>query len=353
MDIANCHYKYFIICGLTICSVFSCKSPQSKTLPLKTAVPSIAFLSPDLAKEQITRDTVEHFFDYVNVLDMSIQLKQNFPDSVERKVVLEQYKTSLEYSILPFSDTEKDFIETAFKNIYTQSAFDISKLMDIPVSLLKVSGMHYGDGAYYTREGTIVIPQSELKFPDQSDFEEVMIHELFHIYSRYHPEKRKALYELIGFQDIGDIRFLKMNTALRERILLNPDGVDYAYAIKLEDKGESFLAIPLIRSTKLSFDSEQPDFFNYLQFELYKIQPPLSRLIKVESTNTGESLIQFNEYPSFAEQIGDNTDYIIHPDEVLADNFVLLLKGESAWTNLSPRGQEILKGMRAILFDAQ
>ena len=31
--------------------------------------------------------------------------------------------------------------------------------------------------------------------------------------------------------------------------------------------------------------------------------------------------------PDFAEQIGRNTKYIIHPEEVLADNFVFLLNG--------------------------
>ncbi len=31
--------------------------------------------------------------------------------------------------------------------------------------------------------------------------------------------------------------------------------------------------------------------------------------------------------PGFHEQIGSNTKYIIHPEEVLADNFVFLIDG--------------------------
>ena len=31
--------------------------------------------------------------------------------------------------------------------------------------------------------------------------------------------------------------------------------------------------------------------------------------------------------PGYAAQIGDNTKYIIHPEEILADNFVFLLDG--------------------------
>lgn len=30
----------------------------------------------------------------------------------------------------------------------------------------------------------------------------------------------------------------------------------------------------------------------------------------------------------FLEQVGENTNYLIHPDEILADNFVLLVTGK-------------------------
>ena len=39
----------------------------------------------------------------------------------------------------------------------------------------------------------------------------------------------------------------------------------------------------------------------------------------------GPVLIDPSSSKSFAEQIGANTKYIIHPDEILADNFVHLV----------------------------
>ena len=38
-------------------------------------------------------------------------------------------------------------------------------------------------------------------------------------------------------------------------------------------------------------------------------------------------LLDPDDVPGYHEQIGRNTRYIIHPEEILADNFVFLLDG--------------------------
>ncbi|MFT5166761.1 MAG: hypothetical protein ACI8P3_001993 [Saprospiraceae bacterium] len=329
---------------------YSCKSAPEQQSGI-SGIEGFDFLDSTQAAERIATDQKELFFNYINVLDMSIQLKASFPDSTDREIVLAEYKNSLQTTVMGFSKVDLDFIKKALTNIFATSAFDLKKIINKPIALIKVSGIHYGEGTYYTRENCIIIPANELQNPISSDFEKVIKHELFHIYSRYHPEKRKALYELIGYKSIGDIRHLQMNQRLRSRILLNPDGINYAYAINLQKESKAFQAIPLIIANKEQFDTNQTAFFNYLQFDLYKIQPPFSRLIKVESTIEGESIIHYKEQPEFWTQIGDNTDYIIHPDEVLADNFVLLLNGEASWEELSPRGQELLMAMKRIIFE--
>jgi hypothetical protein len=340
----------FLISFLFYISFYSCKSAPDQQSGILN-IEEFKLLDSTQATERIIKDEKEFFFDNINVLDMSLQLQRPFEDSFKRETVLEQYKKSLQKSVKSFSKTEEDFIKKALQNVFKETDFDLKKVVNKPISLIKVSGKHYGDGVYYTRENCIIIPANELEKPNFIDFQEVMVHELFHIYSRYHPKKQKALYELIGFKSIGNIRNLQMNPRLKSRILLNPDGVNYAYAINLNKESKAFQAIPLIISNKEKFDSSQTVFFNYLQFDLYKIQPPFSRLIKVESTIEGKSIIHYNDQSDFWSQIGANTDYIIHPDEVLADNFVLLLKGEKSWKELSPRGQDILKSMKSIIFE--
>jgi hypothetical protein len=55
-------------------------------------------------------------------------------------------------------------------------------------------------------------------------------------------------------------------------------------------------------------------------------------------------LYSFKELSGFIEQVGKNTNYIIHPEEILADNFKLLIKGDS--NVLSP---EIIERLREAL----
>ena len=51
--------------------------------------------------------------------------------------------------------------------------------------------------------------------------------------------------------------------------------------------------------------------------------------------------------PGFAEQVGTNTDYIIHPEEILADNFVFLINGR-----VDLPSQRVVQEMGRILQEA-
>ena len=46
----------------------------------------------------------------------------------------------------------------------------------------------------------------------------------------------------------------------------------------------------------------------------------------------------------FLEQVGRNTQYLIHPDEILADNFALLVMGEQ-----NVQSPEILQKVKTVL----
>jgi hypothetical protein len=46
----------------------------------------------------------------------------------------------------------------------------------------------------------------------------------------------------------------------------------------------------------------------------------------------------------FMEQVGRNTQYIIHPEEILADNFAMLVLGEP-----NVPSPEVLQKMREVL----
>jgi len=334
-------------------NLLSCKSKQTLSSVALSPTQSIVFLDSLQATTAITRDDMENFFGDIGILDMSIQMKKDFSKETDRNVVLTAYKQYLKEDVLSFTADEKVLLEKIFNRVLTNSNKVSTTIFGKEIRLIKTHAKHYGESVYYTRENIIVIPKHVLAEKNESAIYGTMLHELFHIYSRYHPKERAELYGLIGFKDIGPVSNLQIDQALKHRILLNPDGVDFSYAIKL-DIGEDkpILAIPIILANTTAFKKGQPEFFSYLDFGLFKISPPYSKLIKVHSDNDGNTLLKPEQLGDFYKQIKDNTNYIIHPDEVMADNFMFLItaqeKPESV-KRFSEEGQQLLKDVERIL----
>jgi hypothetical protein len=53
-------------------------------------------------------------------------------------------------------------------------------------------------------------------------------------------------------------------------------------------------------------------------------------------------LLAISEISGFSEQVGRNTGYIIHPEEILADNFSLMVTGRSV------ESPEVLRKLREV-----
>lgn len=345
--------KKIIFLSITILTILSCKTKQNIASVALSPTQNIVFLDSLQATTAITQDDMENFFDDIGILDMSIQMKQGYPKGTDRAEVLTAYKQFLKEDVVSFTADEKVFLEKIFKRVLENSNKVSTKIFGKEIRLVKTHAKHYGASVYYTRENIIVIPKHVLAEKNEEAVYGTMLHELFHIYSRYHPKKRAALYGLIGFKDIGPVRNLQIDKALKDRILLNPDGVDFSYAIKLDiGEDQPILAIPIILANTDKFNSTQPDFFSYLDFGLFKISPPYSKLIKVHSNTDGSTLLKQEQLADFFKQIKDNTNYIIHPDEIMADNFMFLIYAQedpSSVDRFSESGQQLIKDIEAVL----
>jgi hypothetical protein len=160
-----------------------------------------------------------------------------------------------------------------------------------------------------------------------------MAHELFHILSRRNPALREKLYELIGFRKCGEVEF---PSDLKSRKITNPDAPRNDHAIQLRVGGEDVRAVPILFSNAAKYDVNRGgEFFNYLQLSFLQV-PKMSSAQRM--------LAAPEEVSGFFEQVGRNTKYIIHPEEILAENFALLIIDEHDLP--SP---EILQKMRLIL----
>ncbi|NUO00792.1 MAG: hypothetical protein HUU01_09260 [Saprospiraceae bacterium] len=321
--------------------VASCQSPVVEEMH---AGCELLFLDSLQAAKEIVKDDAEHFFEAISMLDMKIQLKFIAQRQHQRETLLQEYRFYLQDDVRAFTEPEQVLLREVLGEAFRLCLNLSPALLPDTLRLIKTPGKHYGASVFYTRERSIIIPQSDLLEPDRSELLRVMLHELFHIYSRYHPKQRQDLYELIGFRPLpGGRAALRFPANLEELLLTNPDGINVAYAIRLPHPTRSEIqAIPLIRSRYPAFNPAIREFFPYLQFDLYPIRQKSDGTFVVLSRSDGSSTLSEEEKQGFYEQIGDNTDYIIHPDEILADNFALLaMEGV--------RGDVLLKGMRRVL----
>ena len=67
------------------------------------------------------------------------------------------------------------------------------------------------------------------------------------------------------------------------------------------------------------------EFFQQMQFRLLVLDEKEGRFQPGESPR----LLEPSQAPDYLEQIGRNTGYVIHPEEILAENFVQLVNGRA------------------------
>lgn len=343
---------FFIILTL----ILGCKPKQSFTeINPETSFP-FEFLDSTNAATAIISDSTDHYFEKATTLDMSIQMKRPMNGLEERDQVLEYYKAFLQDEVLDFSDTEK----TALKNVLIR-AMNLcnslsANLVPTPVKLIKTKGNHYGQGSFYTRERCIIIPESDLRNFDEDRMLTVMLHELSHIITRYRPKLRDELYKTIGFEKIiQNESELNIPEPLKIKLLGNPDGLSTQHAIRLvKPNGQLIWALPLVYSEYPNYTPEVPFFFGYLRFQLFELVAREDGTFTLALKNDGRSTLNLQEFPAFFEKITDNTDYIIHPDEIIADNFYLMLLSTNemagfSMDKFSENGQKLIKKIKATI----
>jgi hypothetical protein len=341
-------FSAFFLLGTLACNA------QQATLELHVGKGKVVLLLDSAAAaKSITYDKRDAFFDKVTIGEMSIQMKKAIQPGQSRDAMLQEYVSFLKGDVVSFDDADIKFLTGILEKMYRTVAEVNPAIFPDTLRLIKTKGRHYGDGVWYTRENCIVIPANELSTRKTNPFTATMYHELFHIYSRLNPEKSAALYKLIGFEPVGYTNLVLPST-LSERVLFNPDGVNFAQKIALmqEDKSVKH-AVPIIYANHVGYKEGNNEFFGYLEFNLFEVvaQEGGKWMVKVGQDGFSSTL-SIDSQPDFFRQIKDNTGYIIHPDEVLADNFSFIMQernGAKVSLKFSPAGKQLLKDVEAIL----
>ncbi len=313
----------------------------------------VLLLDSTQAARSITTDVHDRIFEYLTAVEMSIQMKKPLVAGQTRADILPQYQAYLRSDVVDFNAQEAKFTTEVLEKIFKTTESVVTGIFPDTLKIIKTKGRHYGDGVYYTRDNCIIIPANELESRKRDNFTTTMFHELFHVYSRLHTAKRQQLYALIGFADIG-LDKLQLPSTLSERVLYNPDGVNFAQKINVTaPDGSPIQAVPILYANQPGYQKGQDAFFGYVEFKLFQIKPALDgRWDVLVAPNGYSSTLDMSKIPDFFTQIKDNTGYIIHPDEVLADNFAFLMgskKSPALIAKFSAPGKKLLQDIEVVL----
>jgi hypothetical protein len=148
--------------------------------------------------------------------------------------------------------------------------------------------------------------------------ESFLAHELFHILTRYKPERRKELYETINFHESNRISY---PDAIREMVITNPDApfLEHTITVKIDNVDEEVVFILIAEE-----EWDGGSFFTYMKQRLMYIEE-VSAKKQAKLVENMPVLRNFAAATDLKQKIGSNTTYTLHPEEILAEHFVILV----------------------------
>ena len=213
---------------------------------------------------------------------------------------------------LDFTDVEKYLIDDAMAEIeaiYMERGYHMPEIGDVVFA--KTTAQEECQASAYTHGTEIYLGEEFLEYvtsddPEiKEDFRCVLAHEIFHCLTRYYPEFRKEMYSIIGFTVTGKDYPLGEN--IREKMISNPDVRNHDSYATFTINGKKTDCI-VIYTTKRGFRRKGDLFFDC----------ELVGLVPVDDLNR---MYTKKNASDFWEVFGENTDYVIDPEEAMADEF--------------------------------
>lgn len=269
--------------------------------------PEFHFASPARSRELLTRR--DDFIQRLSPFDRSARVKTEQP-------VSETEFLRFVGSNIQAWNQDQERVQAALDQI--QERIEGLNWPD-RIELIRTSGREEGN-APYTRGHAIILPDRVFDSDQHPDLKQLLLHELFHILSRGNPALKTELYAGIGFSYCREIT---LPDSLKSRKITNPDAPMLDFCIQLNLQGQPIRAVPVLFSKTPSY-SQGGEFFDYLSFQFLLLESDGSSFLSV-SQEPGYRLADPGDVTGFFEQVGRNTDYVLHPEEILADNFALLM----------------------------
>ena len=259
-----------------------------------------------------------NYYNSLSQMDLDWRMRKS---GTTREELIEFAKSCVQ----EFTDKEKEKIAGAIKFI-EKRLHKIGANLPFPkddIVFIKTSMQEEGDAGAYTHKTEIYIGASVVRCVERKDgmmrlggvnsvaLCELIAHELFHCLTRNSPEFRRDIYKLIGFTVMDkDIVF---GPAIQQKILSNPDveHIDNYAEFTIKGKKRKCELLALYTHSWEEAMKEEGEDATFLEYNK-------SVLVPIDKPNT---YYPIDKASDFWDVIGQNTEYILAPEETMAVNF--------------------------------
>jgi hypothetical protein len=272
----------------------------------------IIFATPNEGKQLI-----EQHDSYTNILTkFDLQAKVKTTEEVN---VLGYIENAKKY-IYNWQYHEIEYLKKVIANTENKIK-EINFNFELPDKIFLIkSAMHEeGNANGFTRSNFIVLNFNSLSL-------HLFEHELFHIISRYNADKIEKAYNILGFNKCNEVEIPKEIIDFK---ITNPDAPFNNYYISVKYCDANVEAIMLLYS-KTHYSGGR--FFKYVNKGLMLIEGETNNKKAILENGTPK-IIDYKDATDLYDQIGKNTSYNIHQEEVSADHFIMALNRETNLPN--------------------
>ena len=292
---------------------FSCKKDNPEQPTSK-----INYHFATLTEGQQLLDANDEFYNSLNQNNIDWRMRRTGAN-------LNELKAFAQTCVRDFTDEEKAAITRAVASI-EETLNTMGAVLPFPddIAFVRTTMEEEGNAGAYTHKTEIYVGERILKkgIPQDGDdeattesnrlyFNYVIAHELFHCLTRNSPKFRSQMYSIIGFTTTGsDFAF---SPDIQNNILINPDVEQLDNYAEFTINGVKRNCELLVLYTKTWAEAyaeagDEASFFDFNQ----------AVLVPIDALDTYYSI---DEASDFWDVVGRNTDYVIAPEECLADNF--------------------------------
>jgi hypothetical protein len=314
-------YLAALALAVAVASAAACSSspPPAPAAPAQPSRPLAAMRigTQDEARAVLGRS--DGFTQRMSPADRSFRTKQPVPVT---EAALLAHCAAQAQSFTPEEQARIERARAAIEAGLTRRGLSLAAFLPPEVLVVKTTGEDEFN-APYTRQNAIILPAGALAHMDDALLDIVLAHELWHVVSRHSATLRAAAYAIIGTTSAPGFT---MPAEVAEHYITNPDGPDVEFRMATKVDGKPAWVMALLSFKAPSYTAGAG--VNLMElFDLRFLELAANAAGKWQPARDAAGGLIFHP-PSMAllgACYGQNTGEIVHPDEIIAQSFALML----------------------------